>query len=58
MPTITVTLTKEQLKNNFEEELNAIARMGILDSLEYAVQKRLNKSFSQKTSQDVKEALI
>ena len=45
MPEITVTLTKEQLKDLFDDEIRALPKLGVLDSLEVAVQKQLKKSF-------------
>jgi hypothetical protein len=54
MPTITVTLTKQQLKNNFDDEVKAIPRLGILDSLSEAVHSKLNKSFPRNHISQVK----
>lgn len=45
MPTITVTLTKDQLTNNFGAQIRALPTVGTLFALEGDVMSKLNKSF-------------
>ena len=45
MPTITVTLFKDQLTNNFGAQIRALPNLGTMVPLEGDVMSKLNKSF-------------